>query len=194
MLRLMGLVVGIDPGLSGGLASVTGVGASARSMPLDAAGRIDGAEVARWLRARSPEVVVIEDVHAMPGQGVTSMFTFGMGFGVVLGVCAALDLRVERVTPQRWKAAIIPDTSIKPKRLTKADKAAMTKAQLAERKGAERAAGKARAVAFARATFPHVSLLATARSSTPHDGMADALCLAEYARRFVAAQRAAWLG
>lgn len=49
--------------------------------------------------------LIIESVHAMPGQGVTSMFTFGMGFGIWLGIIAALGVPMELATPQAWKKA-----------------------------------------------------------------------------------------
>ncbi|MGL4498487.1 MAG: hypothetical protein ACRCU2_05435 [Planktothrix sp.] len=48
-------------------------------------------------------IIIIENVHAMPGQGVTSMFSFGMGYGIWLGIIAALSIPVEFVTPQTWK-------------------------------------------------------------------------------------------
>jgi crossover junction endodeoxyribonuclease RuvC len=53
--------------------------------------------------------IVIEKVGAMPGQGVTSMFTFGMGFGLWLGILATLPVPYELVTPQRWKKEMLMD-------------------------------------------------------------------------------------
>jgi crossover junction endodeoxyribonuclease RuvC len=54
-------------------------------------------------------VVTIEKVSAMPGQGVTSMFSFGRNFGQWEGVVAALGCVVNYVTPQRWKKAMLAD-------------------------------------------------------------------------------------
>ena len=48
-------------------------------------------------------VVVVEQVNAMPGQGVTSMFNFGQTFGAIKGVCAALELPIFLVRPSKWK-------------------------------------------------------------------------------------------
>ena len=48
-------------------------------------------------------VVVVEQVNAMPGQGVTSMFNFGQTFGAIKGVCAALELPIFFVIPSKWK-------------------------------------------------------------------------------------------
>ena len=47
--------------------------------------------------------VVVEQVNAMPGQGVTSMFNFGANFGAIKGVCAALSLPIFFVRPSKWK-------------------------------------------------------------------------------------------
>jgi len=48
-------------------------------------------------------IVVIEQVSAMPGQGVTSMFNFGQSFGVLKGICSAMQLSMYFVRPAKWK-------------------------------------------------------------------------------------------
>ena len=48
-------------------------------------------------------VVIVEQVNAMPGQGVTSMFNFGQTFGAIKGICAALNLPIFFVRPSKWK-------------------------------------------------------------------------------------------
>ena len=53
---------------------------------------------------RQDEVkVIIEHVSAMPGQGVTSMFNFGQSFGVIKGICSAMELPIFYVRPAKWK-------------------------------------------------------------------------------------------
>ena len=47
--------------------------------------------------------VVIEQVSAMPGQGVTSMFNFGQTFGILKGICSAMQLSMYFVRPAKWK-------------------------------------------------------------------------------------------
>ena len=47
--------------------------------------------------------VVVEQVSAMPGQGVTSMFNFGQSFGVIKGICSAMELPIYYVRPAKWK-------------------------------------------------------------------------------------------
>jgi crossover junction endodeoxyribonuclease RuvC len=109
--------IGIDPGVSGGVAIVSGSAAklvTAVPMPVMLASKsstkqaVDVHDLARLLRAwvtesRGDIQAMIEDVHAMPGQGVTSMFSFGRGVGRVEGVIAALGVSIEYVTPGLWK-------------------------------------------------------------------------------------------
>ncbi len=54
-------------------------------------------------------LVVLESVHAMPKQGVSSSFSFGQGLGMWQGIIAALGLPLEMPSPQRWKKAIMAD-------------------------------------------------------------------------------------
>ena len=106
-------VVAVDPGLSGALAFIevqdsTVVGLGVLDMPIiKLATRIivDGGDVAAWLRGRQPDVCVVEQVGAMPHQGVVSMFSFGRALGTVEGVIHAAGLRLERVTPAIWQRA-----------------------------------------------------------------------------------------
>ena len=104
-------VVAIDPGLSGALGCLrlesAGVTVSVADMPVMAKGKtkhqVNAAELARILREMEPTVCVVEQVGAMPKQGVASMFTFGHCLGVIDGVVAALGIPVVMVTPQTWK-------------------------------------------------------------------------------------------
>lgn len=110
------LTIGIDPGQTGCVA-VLADGEFAGfidmpTMPRPAGGnQINGTELAaalREIRTRHPGADVLaclEQVSAMPGQGVSSMFRFGEGFGVVQGVLATLGVPVVMVHPQRWKKA-----------------------------------------------------------------------------------------
>ena len=95
---------------------------------------------------------VVEDVHAMPKQGVTSMFNFGQNKGWILGVLAANRIDVKLVSPQKWKKAFALDSD------------------------------KQKSIACAKRLFPNVNLLATPRCRNPHDGIAEALLMAYYGR------------
>jgi crossover junction endodeoxyribonuclease RuvC len=159
---IRGDVIGVDLGLDGAVATIGAGGVEAAVTPTLAAGRIgrrhyDAAAMARLLAGREVVLAVIEAVGAMPGQGLASTFGFGVGYGLWLGLLAALQIPHQAVTPQAWNKVILAGT----------------------------ARDKAAAIAFASRRYPALSLLATPRSSVAHDGIADAVCLAEYARRQV---------
>ena len=102
------IICGIDPGLKGGLGFVTSDGKVRDfvSMPVlknGAKSVVDALGVAHLLRAYKPDYVAIEKVHAMPKQGVTSVFTFGRGLGIIEGALAALQTPYIDVTPQVWQ-------------------------------------------------------------------------------------------
>jgi crossover junction endodeoxyribonuclease RuvC len=105
----MANVIGIDPGLTGAIAvlSETGELISVEDMPtFDIGGKNKinvhalGASLSKYSHdARA----VVELVGAMPGQGVSSMFSFGFAAGAVHGAIGALGIPLETVTPQKWK-------------------------------------------------------------------------------------------
>lgn len=102
------IVVGIDPGLTGAWAAIDGREfIAAGDMPVMARSggkrQVNAAELANVLRRHNPARVVLEQVHSMRGQGVASMFSFGMGYGTVIGVVAALGIPIVEVSPQAWK-------------------------------------------------------------------------------------------
>lgn len=66
-------------------------------------GMIDAVAMAHALEDMKVEQVVIENVHSMPKQGVSSTFKFGVGVGIAHGVCGALRLPVSLVAPTQWK-------------------------------------------------------------------------------------------
>ena len=109
------LIIGIDPGISGAICFFEdGQVKEIIDMPVMADGKknkrqINGPQVYNEILKRINKfqkkdiIVVIEQVSAMPGQGVTSMFNFGQSFGVIKGVCAALSLPIYFVRPTKWK-------------------------------------------------------------------------------------------
>jgi hypothetical protein len=96
--------LGIDPGQSGGIAVIWPAGdASAWKMPET---EDDLIEVLQDLKSGHNEnelFAVLEKVHAMPKQGVSSVFTFGQNYGGLRMALAALKIRREHVTPQKWQ-------------------------------------------------------------------------------------------
>ncbi len=109
------MIVAIDPGLAGGIAFHDPAAKTFAifAMPthhLTRGGKkkseIDATELARLVDAHGPIArAVVEGVGAMPGQGVTSSFAFGKGFGIVLGILAANFIPLELVAPATWKRA-----------------------------------------------------------------------------------------
>ena len=102
------MIVGIDPGISGALAWVSDDGflLSAMDMPtleVNGKAKVNPHILASELSFRKPKIVVIEDVGAMPGQGVSSMFNFGYSAGILAGVCAGLGIPTVFYRPAVWK-------------------------------------------------------------------------------------------
>ena len=98
-------VCGIDPGKSGAIAFFFPDDPrliSAEDMPL-AGGEVDAVTLAARLRQLAPTMAVIEAVHSMPGQGVSSSFAFGAAYGMARGVVLACGIPLHLVTPNRWK-------------------------------------------------------------------------------------------
>lgn len=150
------IFIGIDPGLSGGVAALTIAGKLilADCMPVVPApipGKrwVDAAALRRLLvpTGIAERVAAVERVGAMPGQGVSSSFGFGQSFGIVLGVLGAMGIGVELPVPQRWK---------KHHGLIKADKRA--------------------SVGIVARRWPDLNLKAS------DDGIAEAILIADYLR------------
>ena len=109
------LIIGIDPGISGAICFFEkGKVLDVIDMPTMAEGKknkrqINGRQIFNEISSRiknysSNDIkVVVEQVSAMPGQGVTSMFNFGQSFGVIKGICAAMQLPIFFVRPAKWK-------------------------------------------------------------------------------------------
>jgi crossover junction endodeoxyribonuclease RuvC len=102
----MNAIWGIDPGLTGAIVFLSDQEVEIHDMPtLVVSGNkrtISAVGVADILASKK-HPCVIEKVASRPGQGVTSMFSFGMGYGIVLGVAAALMIPINYVTPQQWQ-------------------------------------------------------------------------------------------
>ena len=109
------LIIAIDPGINGAICFFeNGEVKDVFEMPTMAEGKknkrqINGHQMYNELSNRIkkyniPNInVVVEQVSAMPGQGVTSMFNFGQSFGVIKGICAAMQLPIFFVRPAKWK-------------------------------------------------------------------------------------------
>ena len=149
-------VLGIDPGLDGALVVVRNGRVVAQCCTRDlcpdgyVAERMD-ALVSEWCGLHLVDVAVLERVNARPGEGVSSSFKFGFGYGLWRGILAGRVQTVIEPTPQAWQRVVLRDIP---------------------------GEGKARAVARA-AQVAGLDLM-PGRRRKPHDGLADATCLAIY--------------
>lgn len=140
--------IGIDPGKSGALAVIYEDG-KAYVYPFEEETYIEIAQNA----SSAACIACVEKVGAMPGQGVTSMFTFGKNAGFIEGVLQSLGIPYQLIPPQTWK------------------------------KEFQLNASKQKSIDVCKKLFPVVSLLPTEKCRKENDGMAEALLMAEYARR-----------
>lgn len=112
------LVIGVDPGITGAIAFLTSDAASVLDCPTKETivggkrKRTQDVEAAAGMlsswRGPYPKCVAwVEKVHAMPGQGVTSMFNFGTNYGMWLGLFAANYIPVHTVSPVKWRNAMV---------------------------------------------------------------------------------------
>ena len=107
------IIIGIDPGVSGAISILENKKViEIHDMPTMIDGKknkrqVNGSQVTNIIKENlnhdKETIVVVEQVNAMPGQGVTSMFNFGQSFGVIKGICSALSLPIYFVRPTKWK-------------------------------------------------------------------------------------------
>lgn len=145
--------VGIDPGKKGGIAVIDIKDDFVSSVPYDNKELIDLCREISFSGKTDHIVCCLEKVGAMPKQGVVSMFTFGQGVGYIKGVLESFRIPYQEISPQKWKKEFGLNS----------DKSASAEV-----------CGK---------LFPETCLLSTPKCRKPHDGMSEALLMAEYARR-----------
>tara|TARA_B100001989_G_scaffold208068_1_gene156922 strand:+ start:192 stop:680 length:489 start_codon:yes stop_codon:yes gene_type:complete len=109
------LIIGIDPGIKGAICILKdGVVINVFDMPVMPVGKknksqVNGSQVYNEIlkvienEGKQDVKVVIEQVSAMPGQGVTSMFNFGQSYGVLKGIFSAMQIPMDFVSPVKWK-------------------------------------------------------------------------------------------
>lgn len=147
--------VGIDPGAKGGYAIIaeSEIGKSVFAYPWDDA--FFTFEMSALMQRKAEGIfAVVEKVGAMPHQGVRSMFNFGKSAGYIEGVLSALGIPYQLIPPATWKKEFS---------LIGKDKKA--------------------SIEVCHRLYPNVGLFPTEKSRVCSDGIADALCMAEYGRR-----------
>ena len=151
----MEYIVGIDPGKKGAIALISKDGKELKYIVMCEPG-----EMAAWLLgnivAGSDIIrVYVERAQTMPRQGIVSAFTYGTGYGMILGVLEAMSLPYETLRPMMCQRKMIPGT-----------KSGETKKN---------------ALIKAKQLFPKETFIQK-RCSKPHDGVVDAILIAEYGR------------
>lgn len=157
------MICGIDPGFSGGISFLkAGAGASStvviRTIPMPIIEvkkkkYIDVTDVKNKLIAHHPNKVYLEKVGARPGQGVTSMFSFGYWSGVLEGLCAGMNIPYTLIPPQTWMKEVLGGL---PKDSAKSS------------------------VIYATRTWPYATWKKSELAKNYHDGMTDSACIAYY--------------
>lgn len=147
------LFIGIDPGKKGGIACIDTESCICYTEPYSDKALIDLCRNEGSSGNTGHIMCCLEKVGAMPGQGVVSMFSFGQSVGYIKGVLESFGIPYQEITPQKWKREFGLNSE------------------------------KAASAEVCNRLFPDVSLLATPRCKKPHDGMTEALLMAEYARR-----------
>ena len=143
------MIIGIDVGQKGGICCMSYSGIQLMPYSDESLNKIT-----TWCSLQDePTIAYVEQVHAMPNQGVTSMFNFGKSFGYILGVLDACNIETKLVSPQKWKKEFNLDSD------------------------------KQKSIDTAKKLFPDVNLFRTNRCRKEHDAMAEALLIAEYGRR-----------
>lgn len=160
----MKIFIGIDPGLNGGFAALFPEENKLIILPMPLIGDKDYdvvklASMFKNIKADPKDVfVTIEKQMALPGQGLTSTLKTGTGFGLLIGIVAALEIPYQIIPPQKWQRQIF--VGLPAKQDTKVSSEIM-----------------------AKRLFPSEDFLKTGRCKKASDGLTDAACIAEYGRR-----------
>lgn len=148
------IYIGIDPGADGGIAMITiSDKETVTAWPYSNEKLVEICFAIADISGEVRTTTCLEKVGAMPGQGVTSMFNFGKNVGFIEGVLSANYIPYQTVPPQKWKK----EYSI--------------------------SSDKNKSVEVCKKLFPNINLKRTDKCKKDHDGMAEALLMAEFARR-----------
>lgn len=146
---------GIDPGRSGAIAF------------LDKNGEVEGYSIFNekeycrllsYYREQGVVYAMVEDVHAMPKQGVSSMFSFGHNKGFIEGILFALNIPYKLISPMKWKKYF----------------------NLCVPRGTEKKDAKNLSIELAEEFYPNIDFRASHRCKKPHDGICEAVLMAKY--------------
>lgn len=150
--------LGIDPGLNGGLAFLNDTDITLIPMPTIAGKDYDIQAIKRYLLEFKPDLTVLEQQISMPGQGLSSTLQTGKGFGILLGLLAGMEMPHQVVSAKSWQHKLFTGVSAK-------------------------LDTKAKSEIVAKRIFPSADFRRSDRARVAADGLTDAACISEYARR-----------
>ena len=165
--------IGIDPGSHGYIVVLDENGEYVSSLAIEDSTDQDIVQFFKSeMSSGNRYVATMEDVHSMPGQGVSSTFAFGRNVGFLQGILIALQIPYTLVTPRKWQKEmwIAKDMVYSIRK----DKHGDDKRQVAP---------KPTSINAATRLFPTTDLRKSDRARNPHDGKCDALLIALYAKR-----------
>ena len=170
--------IGIDPGSSGGVAYIDTEKNKHAAIKMPVIKSVfdlnEFSKIMRRLLSTDHHHVVMEDVHSIFGMSAKSNFSFGKNVGNIEGVLASFSAKYTKVTPKVWQAEMWQGINIVKINTGKKTKSGNVKYKTDT---------KATSLLAAKRLFPEDDFLASERSSKPHDGIIDALLMAEYAKR-----------
>lgn len=156
------IYLGIDPGLNGGIAFIEPDKLVLHKTPVIAGKDYDIQSMKNmiWLykAVEADLFCTIETQISMPGQGLTSTLQTGKGFGIWLGLLAALESPYQVIGARQWQSKLFTGVSAK-------------------------LDTKARSEIIAKRLFPTADFRKSERAFKADDGLTDAACIAEYGRR-----------
>lgn len=147
------MICGIDPGNRGAIVLISLSGEALEAVEMPDSVWAIGDEIDRL----KPAFIVVEKAQAMPKNGVVAMFNYGVHFGMIQGAIAALNIPFTLLEPRRWTKAM--------------------------HVGCTGDSAKERSLMACRRLFPRFNVNRGVKKMRPHDGIVDALLIAEYARR-----------
>jgi len=167
------IYIGIDPGSKGYISVLNENGECLSELPIEDSTDQEISHFLQYWKGHSERcVAVMEKVHSMPGQGVSTTFAFGKNVGFVLGLMVAHEIPYTLVPPQKWQKCIwITDDYVY---TVRKDSKGEEKRQISP---------KPTSINAATRLFPSVDLRKSSRSKNPHDGKCDSLLIALYAKR-----------
>lgn len=167
------IFIGIDPGKDGAIAYIdTVTGKIGKTVTPKIGTEVDLNKFCDFLRklTKVEHYVVLEDVHSLFGMSAKSNFSFGQNTGHIEGMLVALGAKYSKVAPKTWQKSMWEGVKIQRKTPKNGKKLGAVKT-------------KETSLLAVKRLFPAVDLRKSERSTNPHDGIVDALLLAEYGKR-----------